>query len=317
MLPTLQHANEDHDDAVVALFALHGLTPPMEFWARAFGEEAPRGAAAVPYVAVEGGRVTGYAVVRKIRCYAGGDLHDGQLFLDLVTCEGPRGDQAARLMLEQIPKESELTFAIGWGAEPQRFLREYHWRFIGALTRWRVDPPRRAPADLLVPPAIDRLPKGFGRTIEQRMAGEGLCFMARVEALEQALAKPTEGCPSELFAVMEGDVPVGYLRVVERPASIPGQRELHLLDARVPAGHVGLLARGLVGLVASRKLPLFAACLAPKLSDALAALGATRLEPRHGVSCSVGAADARELLMGLTSDAPFSLFPADGELDLR
>jgi len=317
MIPRLLPAHEDHDDAVVALFASLGVEPPMEFWSRAFGEEAPKVALASPWVAELQGAITGYALTRAIRYYSRGDLYDGQLLLDLVAASGPDGDQAARLVLEQLPRKADVTFAIGWGAEPSRFLRDYKWRFVATLQRLRIEVPKRVPVGSQVPPELTRLSRGFGRSIEQQMAADGLCFLARSESLEQALAKPTAGCPSTLLGVLENDAPVGYLRIVERAGLEQGSRELHLLDLRAPARCHEAVAKGLVALAAHRGMPVYVTALCPSLAAPLVALGAQTAAPRHAVYASVAANDGRGLVSSLTSDAPFSLFPADGELDLR
>lgn len=319
MLPVMMEAHEEHEQAVGRLFDDHGLPQPLTFWDRTFGPSAPRHNAATPFVAVEDGHVTGYAVARLGRLYVSGDLHDVVLLQDFLAVDGPSGVQAARLLLEELPGRGELALAIGWSAKGTGFLRENHWHFVGAMTSWRLTPPRglfvrKGPAP---PPPADELPKSFGRLTEQAMISAGIQCLARTDPWERALAARREGHPFELYAIGPAERPYGYAKLCSRPATESPGRELQLLDARVVPDGYEALAVFLGVLAAHEQVPVQADFLCPGLASHLAQRGWKQQPSRHGIFAALGRPESRDLLKELHSEAPFNLYPSDAELDVR
>ncbi|MCC5875282.1 MAG: hypothetical protein JJU11_03585, partial [Candidatus Sumerlaeia bacterium] len=319
MLPEIKPATEECEGQILTFFEDLELDPPLMAWERAFGSACPPEFAAQPWIANkrhEG--ITGFLVNHPLEVFINGEDLRGALLSGLTLATGQEGEEAARSLLENMGERAPITFGVAASADALRVFRQWNWRFIGALSRWRIDPPgprEKLPTTELKEHAEPTLDTG---ELEMVLSGEGGRFFRRTADRESYLAGHRGSGRTRWFSFAGEAGGTGWLRARRIPSNHRGGREWLVEDIRAPLAMDNDIATALVAMARETSHPVYTSFFRPSLDEAIKKVGrtATSLEPRWGIFSMIGREAPSGLAGELDSGGPWALSPADLDLDI-
>lgn len=319
MLPEIKPATEECEGEILTFFDDIGLNPPILAWGRAFGSGCPPEFAAQPWVAMKRHLgVTGFLVTHPVEVFINGEDLQGWLLTGLTLAEGQEGEEAARSILEEMATKAPLLFAAAASVDAVRAFRQWNWRFVGTLERWRIDPPR---ASAKIPPVEleeHEEPSFSNGDLETALTGEGARFFRRTPERESYLAAHRGAGRTRWFSFQGGEGETGWLRARRMPSNHKGGREWLVEDIRAPLSMDPEVATALITIAKQTSHPVYTSFMRPSLGKALASSASTahQLEPRWALFAMVGRGGRGALDSELDSGGPWTLSPTDLDLDI-
>lgn len=267
------------------------------------------------------GEAVAFAIAGPRTLSVRSELMEAQVLTDFVAAAGPDGDEAGRVLLEELGARAAVTFAAGWSHGATAFLRRHSWRHIANWPRFRFAPTAKRRAGAAPLPGGNVVSED-PTPIQSMLTDTARSFFSRPHGLDRQLCQfeyPSQSVTITLGSEKMEERTKGsaYLRLLQAPGAIAGELEWHLADLRLPQQDMPLAAGFLAALANNSGQAVYISVLNHDFQKALVSGGAEFLAARWGLFCRFRDQSFRDLSREFTADAPWYFSPADFELDLE